>query len=112
MSKTEFSIYLYLHINNAIEDLLKDYDEKKDYSGFYLSIEKSEEEGLLVPYEVSIVTIDHADYLFMPKVTALIEDYVDCETGKIVPTSCVKSIADFIDRWMERNDIESVLKGL
>lgn len=112
MSKTEFSIYLYLHISNVIEDFLKDYDEKKDYSGFYLSIEKSEEEGLLIPYEVSIVTIDNADYLFMPKVTALIEDFVDCETGKILPTSCVKAIADFMDRWMVRNDIESTLKEL
>ena len=56
--------------------------------------------ALLIPYDVSILPGDQADYLFMPRLSELLEDDVDQETGDVEKISCVRAIAAFIDRWI------------
>lgn len=101
MKRTEFSIYLYLHIEQAINDFLEVNKDESIYPNFRLSIVPDNTGGLLIPYDVSILPNDQADYLFMPRLSDLLEDYVEGDTADVEPMPCVHSIAAFIDRWIE-----------
>ena len=101
MKRTEFTIWLYIHINSAIEEFMESNKDEESYSNYRLNIVSDDTPGNIIPYEVSFLPNDQADYLFMPRLSNLLEVYVDEETGKIENMPCVHSIAAFIDRWIE-----------
>lgn len=100
MKRTEFTIWLYIHIDSAICEFLESNKDEESYSNYRLNIVPDDREGLLIPYDVSILPGDQADYLFMPRLSELLEDDVDQETGDVEKISCVHAIAAFIDRWI------------
>lgn len=100
MKRTEFSIWLYIHINSAIEEFLESNKDEESYSNYRLNIVPDDTPGNIIPYDVSFLPNDQADYLFMPRLSNLLDVYVDEETGEIEHTSNVHTIAEFIDRWI------------
>ena len=100
MKRTEFSIYLYLHITWAIEEFLESNKDDSTYSQYRLNIVPDDQEGLLIPYNVSVLPNDQADYLFMPRISELLQEYVDQDTGEIEETCSIHAIAAFIDSWI------------
>ena len=100
MERTEFSIYLYLEISQAINEFLEANKDESTYPHYRLSIEPNKQEGLLIPYEVSFLPNDQADYLFMPRLSELLEDYVNMDTADVEPIPCIHAIAAFIDHWI------------
>ena len=100
MKRTEFTIWLYIHINSAICEFLESNKDEESYSNYRLDIVPDDTPGNIIPYNVSFLPNDQADYLFMPRLSALIEYYVNEETADVEPVSCVRSIAAFIDCWI------------
>lgn len=103
MKRTEFTIWLYVHIRSAIMEFVETHKDWDTYDNYRLSIEPDDQEGNLIPYEVKFVPGEQADYLFMPRLSDLIEHCVDEQTGDVEVTDNISTIAPFIDRWMARN---------
>lgn len=103
MKRTEFTIWLYIHIDSAICEFLESNKDEESYSNYRLNIVPDGTPGNIIPYKVSFLPNDQADYLFMPRLSELIEYDVNEETAEAEPKSCVRSIAAFMDRWLDRN---------
>ena len=101
MKRTEFTIWLYIHIDSAICEFLESNKDEESYSNYRLNIVPDDTPGNIIPYSVSFLPNDQADYLFMPRLSDLLEVYVDEDTGKTENIACVRLIAAFIDRWIE-----------
>lgn len=99
MQRTEFTILLYVHIRSAIMEFVETHKDWDTYDNYRLSIEPDDRKENIIPYEVKFVPSEQADYLFMPRLSELIDYYVD-EQGNVEPTDNISSIAPFIDRWI------------
>lgn len=51
-------------------------------------------------FDIMLVDAEEADYLFMPRISELLQEYVDQDTGEIEETCSFHAIAYFIDDWI------------